>query len=235
MDLKNKVVIITGASDGLGRSLAIKIAENGAKVALVSRSEEKLKAVKKEIGSAGEYFVCDIGQPNQVKTTVKTIVEKFGSIDILVNNAGIWLQGKTEEVNQEKIQAVYNANILGLIYMTQAVLPILKTRSEATIFNVVSDSGIDPAADWGIYVGSKFAARGFTQSLRLELADTNIKVMAIFPGGMDTDLFVKAGNQLKNEPWMMNREEVAEVILFMLTRPKNIVIQELLVRKFFGK
>ncbi|KKW10184.1 MAG: D-beta-hydroxybutyrate dehydrogenase, partial [Microgenomates group bacterium GW2011_GWC1_49_7] len=89
--------------------------------------------------------------------------------------------------------------------------------------------------DWGIYVSSKFAARGFTQSLRLELAKTNIKVMALYPGGMNTDLFIKAGNQNKNEPWMMDKEDVVEIILFMLTRPKDMVIHELVVRKFFGK
>lgn len=231
MNLNNKVVLITGASDGLGRSVAIKLSQQGAKIALVSRSENKLKEVKNEIGKAAEYFVCDIGQPDQVETTVKAVVKKFGTIDVLINNAGIWLQGKTDEADPGKIKAIFQANSLGLIYMVRAALPILKKRKEALIYNVISNAGLDPGQDWGIYVGSKFAARGFAESLRLELAETKIKVMSLYPGGIDTDLFIKAGNQLKNEPWMMKKEDVVDIIEFMLTRPQDITIHALEVTK----
>ncbi len=231
MNLKNKVVLITGSSDGLGRSLAIKLAKAGAKIALVSRSETKLKEAKKIIGDLAEYFICDIGEPDQIERAVGAIVKKFKTIDILINNAGIWLQGATEAVDPEKIKSVFQANILGLIYMTRAVLPILKKRPEAIIFNVISNSGLEPSGDWGIYAGTKFAARGFSESLRLELAGTNIKVMAFYPGGMDTDLFVKAGADKRHEPWMMKKDEVGEIIEFMLTRPKDITIHAVEVTK----
>jgi NADP-dependent 3-hydroxy acid dehydrogenase YdfG len=231
MELKNKVVVITGASDGLGRSLAIRLAKAGAKIALVSRSETKLNEVKKVIGAFAEYFVCDIGQPDQVETTVKAVVKKFKTIDILVNNAGIWLQGSTEAIEPDKISAVFQANVLGLVYMTRAVLPLLKKRPEAIIFNVISNSGLEPSGDWGIYVGSKFAARGFSESLRLELSGTKVKVMAFYPGGMDTDLFVKAGVDKRHEPWMMKKDDVTEIIEFMLTRPKDITIHAVEVTK----
>lgn len=234
MDLKSKVVLVTGASDGLGRSLAIKLAKNGAKIALVARSEDKLKQIKEKIGNQADYFVCDISKPNQIKTTITKIQKKFKSIDVLVNCAGIWLEGATDQADPKKIQAMFNTNTLGPIYLTGAVLPFLKTRPEATIFNVISDSGLDPSPDWGIYVASKFAMRGFTDSLKLELKNTNIKVMNLYPGGMNTELFVKAGNKHFNEPWMMDKEDVADIIIFMLTRPKDVVINDLVVRKFFG-
>lgn len=233
MNLKNKVVLITGASDGLGYSLAIKLAKEGAKIALVARSETKLKLVKEKIGNQAEYFVCDISQPSQIKTAIFKIQKKFKTIDVLVNCAGIWLQGPTDQTSPEKIVAMFQANTLGLINLTSLVLPILKTRPEAIIFNIISDSGIDPSPDWSAYVGSKFAVRGFTDSLKLELKNTNIKVMNLYPGGMNTDLFIKAGNQFHNEPWMMDKEDVANIIIFMLTQPQDIVINDLVVRKFF--
>lgn len=233
MNLKNKVVLVTGASDGLGRSLAIKLANNGAKIALIARSEDKLKQVKEKIGKQVEYFICDIGNPDQIKTAITKIQKKFKSIDVLINCAGIWLQGPTDQTTPEKIVAMFQVNTLGLINLTSLVLPILKTRPNAAIFNVISDSGIDPSPDWSAYVGSKFAVRGFTDSLKLELKNTNVKVMNLYPGGMNTDLFIKAGNQFHNEPWMMNKEDVADIIIFMLTRPQDIVINDLVVRKFF--
>ena len=234
MNLKNKVVLVTGSSDGLGRSLAIKLAKEGAKIALVARSEDKLKEVKEIIGKQAEYFICDISQPDQIKTTIAKIQKKFKSIDALINCAGVWLQGPTDQTSPEKIVAMFQANTLGLINLTSLILPILKTRPEAMILNVISDSGIDPNPNWGAYVGSKFAVKGFTDSLKLELKNTNIKVMAIYPGGMNTDLFFKAGNQYHHEPWMMNKEDVTDVIIFMLTRPQDVVINDLVVRKFLG-
>jgi len=238
MNLKNKVVVITGASQGLGKSLAIKLSKQGAKIALLARSEDKLKKTKKTIQSfkgIAEVFVCDISKSDQIKSTVQSILKKFKAIDILVNNAGIWLEGSTEKSKPKEIEIMFQANTLGAIYLTGAVMPYLKKQPQATILNIISVGGVEPSKDWPIYTSSKYAMRGFTDSLKQEMQKTNIKVMGFYPGGMNTNIFINAGKDAKNEPWMMNKEDIVEILIFMLTQPKDIVIDHLEVRKFFGK
>ncbi len=238
MNLKNKIVVITGASQGLGKSLAIKLSKQGAKIALLARSEDKLKKTKKTIQSfkgIAEVFVCNISKPDQIKSTVQSILKKFKAIDILINNAGIWLEGSTEKSDPEKINTMFQANTLGAIYLTSAVIPCLKKQPQATILNVISVAGVEPSKDWSIYTASKYAMRGFTDSLKQEMQGTNIKVIGFYPGGMNTNLFINAGRQAKNEPWMMKKQQIADILIFLLTQPKDIVIDHLEVRKFFGK
>jgi len=238
MNLKNKLVVITGASQGLGESLAYKLAQQGANLALLSRSRTKLKQVKAKLQSfkvKTEIFPCDISQPDQVKFITKAILKKFKTIDVLINNAGIWLEGSTEKSDPEKINTMFQANTLGAIYLTAAVIPHLKTRRQATILNVISVAGVEPSKDWSIYTASKYAMRGFTDSLKQEMQRTNVKVIGFYPGGMNTNLFINAGRQAKNEPWMMKKQQVADILIFLLTQPKDIVIDHLEVRKFFGK
>jgi len=238
MNLKNKLVVITGASQGLGESLAYKLAQQGANLALLSRSTAKLKQVKAKLQSfkvKTEIFPCDISQPDQVKFITKAILKKFKTIDVLINNAGIWLEGSTEKSDPEKINTMFQANTLGAIYLTAAVIPHLKTRRQATILNVISVAGVEPSKDWSIYTASKYAMRGFTDSLKQEMQRTNVKVIGFYPGGMNTNLFINAGRQAKNEPWMMKKQQVADILIFLLTQPKDIVIDHLEVRKFFGK
>lgn len=240
MKLKQKVIIITGAGTGLGRSLAIKLADLGAKVALIARTEKELKEVKVVItkkGGMAEYFICDIRKLDQIKKAVKKIFDKFNQIDILVNNAGIWTDEDLEQNNIHLRNNALETNVLGHINFTYEILPHFKKRNEGYIFNVISTSGIGdiPAGNnvpWKTYGASKWAMTGFTKALRDELKDTKIKVTGFHPGGFDSMIYEKAKRpNPHNQPWMMKTDDVADIVVFALTRPKDVLLERIIVTK----
>jgi NADP-dependent 3-hydroxy acid dehydrogenase YdfG len=236
MDLKNKVIVITGASSGLGREISILLAEQGGIVALISKSGDELKKVKAEIGANAEYFVCNLVNAKEVENTIARIHKKFGKIDVLINNAGIWFEGLTEKHSPDKLAELFDVISLGTIYTTNYTLPILKKQNAGQILNIVSVAGIETPGNMGPfspYTAAKYAVTGFTKSLEEELKGTNIKVMGIYPGGMNTPLFKKAGfDYTENEDWMMDKKDVSKIVLFMLSQPKDMIIDHLVVRKF---
>lgn len=237
MNLENKVVVVTGASQGLGKVLAQKVAKLGAKVALVARSKDKLEVLKQELGENAAYFVCDVSRFEEIEEAVVEIQEKFGTIDILINNAGIWTTNDIEEKNPKRREEALKINTLGTINFSLTVLPILQKKNSGYIFNVVSTSGASdiPEGDnqhWLSYGASKWALRGFSKDLFNKLRSTHIKVTAIFPGGMDTNIFENAGEKdAHNQSWMMNAEDVADIIVFCLTRPTDVAIESLVITK----
>lgn len=234
--LQGKITIITGASYGLGKAIALKLASEGTNLALVARTEIELLKVKQEVtqlGASCQYYLCDIRNAVVVETTVAKIRKDFGTIDVLINNAGVYYEEPTAAMTIERIDAQFATNTLGTVYMTKYVLPILTRRNSGQILNVVSIAGVETNGEWGIYAGTKHAVAGFTESLRKELAKTKIKVMAIYPEGMDTGIFTAAGyHQYKSqESWMMNPDDVADIVLFMLTRPDDIAMGHVEIRK----
>jgi len=240
MELKDKVVIITGSSQGLGECLAYKLAKEGARIALLARTESLLKKVKERIlneNGEAEYFVCDIRELDQIKRTVKEIVNHFGKVDILINNAGVWTDEDLEGKKPDLRRNAFETNALGHINFTYEVLPILKRQEKAHIFNVISTSGVPdiPAGDntlWKTYGASKWAMVGFSNALREALKDTKIKVSQYFPGGFDSNLYENAGRpNPHNQPWMMKVEDVADVIIFALTRPDDVCVEKIVVSK----
>ena len=179
--VKGKVVIVTGASQGLGKELSLKLAKLGAKVALVARTEKLLKEVKQAIAKEGgttEYFVCDVAEQVQVNKTVKEIVKTFSTVDVLFNGAGIWTTDEFEENRPELVEQAFKVNSMGPIYFTKAVLPILKKKNSGHIFNVVSKAGLDlpENKDWLTYTATKWAVTGYTRALKYSLEGTKIKV-----------------------------------------------------------
>lgn len=238
--LKNKVVVVTGASSGLGEQIAYKVASLGGKVALVARSEEKLKKVKMNVDNKkgiSEYFVCDIQKLEDVKRTVNSIVSKFDNIDILVNNAGIWTDENLEKDNPEMRKQALLTNALGNIQFTYEVLPLFQKLDKGYIFNVISTAGVGdiPSGDntlWKTYGASKWAMTGFTKALRDSLKATKIKVTGFHPGGFDSDLYATAGRPNPHkQPWMMKAEDLADIIIFALTRPDDMVMERIIVSK----
>lgn len=237
MQLKDKVVIITGASQGLGKTLAYKAAKEGAKVALIARTEKLLKKAKQTIekdkGEA-EYFICDIRKLDNIKGAVKKITERFGNIDILINNAGVWTDDEIEKNNPEQARLVLETNVLGNIWMTKEILPIMKKQNKGYIFNVISTSGLADwdNTNWQTYGATKWAMAGFTKSLKDSLRGTKIKVTGFFPGGMDTDIYENAGiKNYHNLSWMMKKEDVADIVIFALTRPEDVLMERIVVAK----
>ncbi len=239
MDLKDKVVVVTGSNQGLGKVLAKKLAGEGAKLVLVARRENLLKKAKEEIADAGgtaEYFSCDIRDGKQVKEAVKKIVKKFTRVDILVNNAGVWTDNELEKKRPELRKKAFDTNVLGQIQFTEEMLQFL-SKDEAMIMNVISGAGDVTRGGannlpWKTYGATKWAMTGYTETLREMLKDSSTKVMQFFPGGFESNLYENAGlKTTHNQPWMMRTEDVTDIIMFVLTRPQDVYIEKLVVSK----
>jgi uncharacterized protein len=236
MSLKNKIVVITGASQGLGKTLAQKVSAEGAIVLLVSRSIEKLKQLETTIPHT-KAFPCDIRKLEEVKNTVKDIIGAYHRIDILINNAGIWTDDEIEKNDTERRKTAIETNILGQIQVTEELLPAFKQQNYGTIFNVISTAGVAdiPSGDnryWKTYGATKWGFTGYTQSLRESLRDTKIKVIQYFPGGFDSNLYENAKRDNPHgQPWMMKTDDVADIIIFSLTRPEDVYMEKIVVSK----
>ncbi|KKR31559.1 MAG: D-beta-hydroxybutyrate dehydrogenase [Candidatus Gottesmanbacteria bacterium GW2011_GWC2_39_8] len=231
-NLKGKVVVITGGSEGLGKAVALELAEKGAKLALIARGEQKLKQAVEELSNKTEtnYYICDVSNPEAVGRTIDSVVCDFGTIDILVNNAGVYYED--EDCTSEKTVQMFGINTLGVVFVSNKVVPIMQAKNKGQIFNVISVAGVEPGNKWGIYAATKYAVRGFTDSLSQKLIQTNVRVMGFYPNGMDTNIFDAAGyNFGKDYGWMMKKENIAKIILFMLSQPDDMVINHLEVRK----
>lgn len=237
MGVTDKIIIITGASQGLGKELSLQLGVMGAKIALVARTESLLQDLKNQIKSASgeaEYFICDITNRSQIDQTVTQITKTFGTIDMLVNCAGIWTTTEFEEHKPELIQHAFEVNSIGLINFTYEVLPILKHKKYGHIVNIVSTAGYDipDNKDWPVYTSTKMAVRGFSKALRHQLDGTKIKVSELYPGGFESNIFETLGEvDAHNQPWMMKTSQVAEAVVYMLNTPEDLCIREICLTK----
>ena len=228
--IKDKVVLITGASQGLGKELALQLGEMGCKLALIARDKNLLEKVKhdiSELGGIAEYFICDVTNYQQVQTTTEKIKQYFGTIDILVNGAGIWTTDEFEVNRPELIEKAFKVNSIGPIYFTKAVLPILRQKNSGHLFFVISKAGLDlpENKDWPTYTATKWAKTGYTQSLKGHLEGTKIKVSRLFPGGFESNIFETLGEkEAHNQPWMMRTSDVAKAIIYALDTPDDLWI-----------
>ena len=231
MNLQNKTIIVTGASQGLGKELSFQLSNLGAKVALVSRTESDLKEIQSAIitkGGKAEYFVCDVTIQEQVNQTVKNIEKSFGDIDILVNGAGIWTTDEFEAKRPELVEQSFKVNSMGPIYFTKAVLPLFQKKNNGHILNVISKAGTDipDNKDWPTYTATKWAVAGYTKALGYALADTKIKISGFYPAGFESNIFETAGEkEAHNQSWMMRTEDVAKSIVFMLDTPEDLQVK----------
>ena len=235
MSGKGKVAVVTGASDGLGAMLAHQLAGEGYHVWLLARNEAKLQGVVDAIrakGGEADFSVCDVTAPEAVEASFAQIGANSGQVDLLISNAGVWLQGKTVDASTEEILSTLNTNLLGIILVTRAALPLIKPHSGGQIVNVISNAGVEPNGDWSIYTASKYGARGFTDSLKLELAASGIRVTGVYPAGMSTAFFQKAGLDVPpGQPWMMPIDAVAAAIVQICLQPEAIVLDHVVIRK----
>ncbi|MFA6007544.1 MAG: SDR family oxidoreductase [Candidatus Shapirobacteria bacterium] len=231
--MKDKVIVITGASSGLGKELSLQVSKLGAKVALVARRENLLKELKEKVlneGGSAEYFVCDVTDFNQVKESVKNILEKFGKIDILVNGAGIYTDDEHEKIYPELIEKAFKVNSVGPIYFIKAVLPIMKKNNYGHIFNVISQAGLDvfDNKDWPTYTATKWAMTGYTKALQNQMLGTKVKVTGFYPYGFESNIFETLGEEKEkahNQSWMMRVEDVAKTVVYALSQPDDLLIQ----------
>lgn len=215
----DKVVIMTGASAGIGRATALAFGREGAHVALVARSEDRLRRVAGEIEQAGGRALvvpADVADRTQVCAMVETVVSTFGRVDILVNNAGIGLLSPVADMDPADLQRVIDVNLYGLIWCTQAVLPDMIRRRSGQIINVSSIVGKRALPHMSAYCASKFAVQAFSESLRTEVAPHHIDVIVVCPTRTETEfdatpLMQKGGRRPVING--MSAEAVARIIL----------------------
>lgn len=212
---QNKVVALTGAGSGMGRAMALQLAVAGARLALNdwnSQSlEETIEVIKQyEVDFIAEVF--DVSQKEQFYSFADKVVQHFGQVDIIINNAGIALpQQSIAEINFDDFEKIVNINLWGMIYGTKAFLPYLKQQPTGAIANISSVFGIHGYPGQGPYVTTKFAIRGFTETLRMELTGTKITVTSIHPGGIKTNIVrnIEMENQTQKEEMALGFEELA--------------------------
>jgi short-subunit dehydrogenase len=234
MLLKNKSAVITGASDGIGKQIALKLAREGVRLALIGRDESKLQAVEKETKKLGtpkvKIYPCDISKRDNLKKTIKSITSDFENINILLNVAGIWQKvNPLEKIDETTIDDVIQTNLIALIHCTRLLLPYLKKSEEAVIINISSKSGVVAQQGQSVYTASKYGVTGFTEVLKVDLKDTNIRVAGVYQAGTNTKMFEKSGDNFPVQKFT-NPADLADVIVFMLSRPKKIWLHEVRVQ-----
>lgn len=193
MTLSNEsVAVITGAASGIGRALAVRMArERIAGVAIADMNEEGLKetaALAEAAGGQVSTHVLDVSDRGAVEQFAKDVVDKHGRVTHLINNAGVGLIGRFEHLTIEDFEWLMGINFWGVVYCTKAFLPTLLAQKAAHVVNISSVFGLIAPSEQTAYSSSKFAVRGFTESLRHELADTNVSVASVHPGGIKTNI-----------------------------------------------
>jgi 3-oxoacyl-[acyl-carrier protein] reductase len=231
--LRGKVAIVTGAGRGIGRSIALSLARNGARVSLAARTEAELKAVQAEIEALeGQVasFPTDISRETEVISLVHNTVERFDRLDMLINNAGIGVFGPLVETTSEQWDRVMAVNARGPFLLCREAIPYLKQQEQAFIINITSVVGVKGYVNQAAYSASKHAVMGMTKALAKEVQSDGIRVHAIGPGGVDTQLIDQARPDL-DQSVLIQPEEIADIVLFLVTRQGNAVIDEIRVRR----
>lgn len=188
MTFKDKVIVITGASKGLGRALVQAFSKNGAKLVLAARLKSALELLAKDVN--GVSVATDIRSEDQVFELAKQAINKFGKIDIWINNAGIWTpHAPIEKLDSKRVHEMIEVNLFGTIYGSKAALTQMKKQKSGVIINIISTVALEGRVGSAGYGASKYAVVGFTKTLRLEAKPEDISVIAVYPGGMKTNFF----------------------------------------------
>jgi 3-oxoacyl-[acyl-carrier protein] reductase len=234
VDLKEKVVLITGASKGIGRSIAETLASEGMKLALVSRDENALKTLENQICSDSNRILVlpyDLQDPEAPERIVRDTIDHFGSLDVLVNNAGIAQGISFENTTYNDWEKHMNLNARAPFFMCRSSLEYLRKSDIPTIINIASVVSTKGYVNQAAYTASKHALLGFTKVLAQEVQKDNIRVHVISPGGVLTDMVTKVRPDIDTSELILP-EEIAEIILFLLKYRGNAMIDEIKIRRF---
>lgn len=227
--IKGKIALVTGAGKGIGRAVAIALANEGVHVGLMARTESDLQSLSKEIEAKGvksAIAVADVSDIGSVNKAVSEIQNTLGNIDILINNAGIAKFGKFLDLETDEWEAQIKVNLFGVYYVTRAVIPQMIERKTGDIFNISSTAGLKGAATTSAYSASKFALLGLTDSLMQEMRKHNIRVTALTPSTVVTDL-AKSSNLINNnEERVMHPEDLAELIISQLKLNRRVFVKD---------
>ncbi|MFL0373044.1 SDR family oxidoreductase [Paenibacillus amylolyticus] len=237
--IQGKVVIITGASSGIGQATAKELASKGAKLVLAARREDRLKNLQqeiKDIGAEAVYKVTDVTSNQQMEELAAYALKEFGKIDVMVNNAGLMPLSPLHEKKINEWDTMIDVNIKGVLYGIAAVLPSMRERKEGHIINVSSVAGHTVMAASAVYSGTKFAVRAISEGLRMEECSNNIRSTIISPGLVATELpETISGTELKsaiNDYYniAIPAENIARAIAYAIEQPSDVGINEMIIR-----
>jgi 3-oxoacyl-[acyl-carrier protein] reductase len=227
--LKGKVAFITGAGRGIGKAVAIGLANEGVNIGLLARTEADLKEVVNKVEALGvkaAYAAVDISSQEEVEKAVKKVSEEIGSADILINNAGIGTFATLLEMDPQEWKRIIDVNLMGPYYMTRAVLPQLIEKNSGDIINISSTNGLNGAATSSAYSASKFGLIGLTESLAQEVRRNNIRVTTLTPSTVATELAIKTNLIAENnDEKYMQPEDIAEYIVSQLKLHPRIYVK----------
>ena len=235
MDFKNKIILITGASSGIGKESAIEFAKLGANIILVARKKDKLEQVANELKKFNVSILvcqCDVSKKDQVKEMSKMVLEKFESVDVLVNNAGFAIYGSVDDLTIDEIESQMETNYFGMVYCIKNFLPSMLKKKSGHIVNVAS-----VAASFGLpgiasYCASKFAMLGFSEGLKHELNNTGVGITVVSPIMVRTNFFEHPSFEKipKFSPVSLSSNTVAKTILKAANSPRLEIIVPSVVR-----
>ncbi|MBX9886836.1 MAG: SDR family oxidoreductase [Flavobacteriaceae bacterium] len=237
--LDGKVVVITGASSGIGKAIALKLAEDGAKVVLGARTEEKLKAlsdhIKKTNGEV-KYAAINVKKKEDLQILIQTAVNAYGRVDVLINNAGTGELSRIDDLDIDGWEEMIDVNIKGVLYGMAAVIPVFKQQKSGHIINIISTSGIKIVPMQGVYAGTKNAIRTITEAFRQE-SNGEIRITGISPGFVKTDFADNIKNDAMKSVIKENMEKmaispnaIANAVLYAIEQPSDIEIGDIVIR-----
>ena len=233
MNLHGKIVVITGASSGLGSHFSQSLIEQGARVYGLARRKKKLDTLEKTLGHSFVGIECDISLEEKVEVAFKHILGIEGRIDVLVNNAGIGKFGPADEVTVADWDLQMNVNLRGVFLCTRSVLPTMKAQNEKSgfgghIVNISSVAGLLGNPNISTYNVTKFGMKGYSDALFKEVRQDGIKVSCFFPGSIQTEFFDVAGIPISANP--MTPEQISSTLIHILETPDNYLITEIVMR-----
>ncbi|MFV8352706.1 3-ketoacyl-ACP reductase [Flavobacterium sp. XS2P14] len=227
-DLKNKNALITGAGKGIGKAIALALAKEGVNVILVARTKDEIESVAikaRSLRVKALAITADVADINSVNAAVEKALAEFGTIDILINNAGIAAFGKFLELEPTDWERIIQVNLMGTYYVTRAVLPNMIERQTGDIINISSTAGLSGNALTSAYSASKFAVLGLTESLMQEVRKHNIRVTALTPSTVATDMAKELKLTDGNPETVMQAEDMSELIIAQLKLNRRVFIK----------
>lgn len=232
-NMNGKVALVTGASSGIGRAVARRLAESGCRLVLSGRSRDRLDALAAELGDIAVAAPQDLSVGAEIPISLSAALEAFGQLDTLILNAGLFSNLPFAEEDIEASQAIIDVNLSSVVRMTHAALPLLKAQDRSDILAIGSIAGISDMRGEAVYSATKHALNAFLRSLRRQVADDGIRVTSILPGTVATELWGLTDQaeieQKVSQREVLRAEDIAEIADFVLSRPPHVSIRELVV------
>lgn len=230
--LQDKVVLLTGATGGIGAKTASLLAGSKAKVFITGRNESALHAVAQSAGiPLSQCLLMDITRENEVNAAVAAVLQAAGTIDILVNAAGIGIIRTMDQLTSEDFMLSLQTNLIGPFYLMKAVLPAMKEKKKGLIIQIPGVLGKVPMAGAAAYSASKYGLTGMMQSIREEIKRTDIRITQLFLGGVDSSFWDRIDLRVQRDK-MIIAEEAARAIWFLCQQPSSGVVSEMVLQPF---